>query len=329
MSDDGLTLEFEEELFQAIEGYVAKRYAPLMDRVDELEAKLRALPVPKDGAPGQPGKDAPAVDVKALAAEVSETVTHDVLVRVDQAFKALPPAKDGEPGKDAPAPDVDAIVTAVLERVPKPKDGQPGERGEKGESIKGDRGEMGPPGASAFDLAVKEGFAGTVQQWLVSLKGKDGFGVQGEPGLRGKQGELGRDGRPGRDGKSADDPSVIATVADAVLPKLLAGIKFEVKDSGDHRHFMMLLTLLNGTVLEAPFFTPTQLNRGVWKQDQYELGDTVTRSGSQWYCRAEKTIECPGQSDDWILCVKKGTDGRDGDAVARSAPAPQPVVRLR
>ena len=33
---------------------------------------------------------------------------------------------------------------------------------------------MGPPGKSAFEIAVENGFEGTEKEWLSSLKGRDG-----------------------------------------------------------------------------------------------------------------------------------------------------------
>lgn len=35
-------------------------------------------------------------------------------------------------------------------------------------------GTQGPPGKSAYEIAVENGFEGTEQEWLESLKGKDG-----------------------------------------------------------------------------------------------------------------------------------------------------------
>lgn len=40
---------------------------------------------------------------------------------------------------------------------------------------KGDRGDPGDDGASAYDIAVNNGFSGTEAEWLASLKGSDGF----------------------------------------------------------------------------------------------------------------------------------------------------------
>ena len=47
-------------------------------------------------------------------------------------------------------------------------------------------------GKSAYDLAVKDGFEGSEEEWLASLKGEQGIqGVQGEPGNDGEDGEDG------------------------------------------------------------------------------------------------------------------------------------------
>lgn len=59
----------------------------------------------------------------------------------------------------------------------------------------------GPPGKdgdSAYQTAIKNGFTGTVQEWLNSLKGQSG-----KDGIPGKDGSNGHDGTNGKDGKSA------------------------------------------------------------------------------------------------------------------------------
>ena len=50
--------------------------------------------------------------------------------------------------------------------------GQKGRKGEKGEEGKG--GAVGPKGDSAYQVALDEGFTGTEEQWLKSLKGDTG-----------------------------------------------------------------------------------------------------------------------------------------------------------
>lgn len=43
----------------------------------------------------------------------------------------------------------------------------------------------------------------------------------------------------------------------------------------------------------------------------YPVGACVTSAGSLWYCKTP-TCEPPGQSGDWVLCCKRGKDGKDG-----------------
>ncbi|MCC9021846.1 hypothetical protein [Bacillus nakamurai] len=52
-------------------------------------------------------------------------------------------------------------------------------------------------GKSAYDIAVDNGFSGTVEEWLVSLKGE-----------KGNTGAKGATGAAGKDGKSAYELAV-------------------------------------------------------------------------------------------------------------------------
>lgn len=68
-----------------------------------------------------------------------------------------------------------------------------------GSGVKGD------PGKSAYEIAVEQGFTGTEQEWLSSLKGPKGDqgeqGVQGEQGIQGPTGEKGDVGPVGPAGE--------------------------------------------------------------------------------------------------------------------------------
>lgn len=61
-------------------------------------------------------------------------------------------------------------------------------------------------GLSAYEIAVKNGFDGTEEEWLLSLKGTDGKdgvdGVDGKDGIDGVDGKDGKDGQNGKDGES-------------------------------------------------------------------------------------------------------------------------------
>ncbi|MGE7113950.1 hypothetical protein [Lysinibacillus sp. NPDC047702] len=67
---------------------------------------------------------------------------------------------------------------------------------------------QGPEGKSAYDLVVENGFEGTMEEWIVSLKGE-----QGPPGPDGPAGP------PGQDGKDADLTEVTAQLGQ-IVPKV-------------------------------------------------------------------------------------------------------------
>ena len=97
-------------------------------------------------------------------------------------------------------------------------------------------GTNGKDGRSAYEIAIENGFVGTVAEWLESLKGRDGLpgkdgadGLPGKDGTNGKDGLPGKDGRDGRDGKDGVSPdltnypdtdAVKALIQDAVQPLL-------------------------------------------------------------------------------------------------------------
>lgn len=66
------------------------------------------------------------------------------------------------------------------------------------------KGEEGGSGASAYELALENGFEGTQEEWLASLKGDTGEqglqGIQGLPGEKGEKGDMGAAGTRGATG---------------------------------------------------------------------------------------------------------------------------------
>ena len=64
----------------------------------------------------------------------------------------------------------------------------------------GGGGGTGADGKSAYEIAVENGFEGTEEEWLASLKGEPG-----EPGADGKDGAPGKDGQDGAPGKDGAD----------------------------------------------------------------------------------------------------------------------------
>lgn len=88
-------------------------------------------------------------------------------------------------------------------------------------------------GFSAYEVAVQEGFEGTVEEWLLSLKGERGdAGPAGETGPPGERGIPGPKGEPGNDGIS---PSF-------ATEQIEGGARITITDTeGEHS-----VTLLNG-----------------------------------------------------------------------------------
>lgn len=73
-------------------------------------------------------------------------------------------------------------------------------------------GGVGAPGKSAYEIAVDNGFEGTVEDWLESLKGDPG--PQGPEGPQGPKGDDGPEGPQGDPGDNGEDgaPGVIQTI---------------------------------------------------------------------------------------------------------------------
>ena len=57
------------------------------------------------------------------------------------------------------------------------------------DAVKGDKGDKGQDGLSAYQIAVKNGFKGSEQEWLQSLKGQKGDSITGPQGPKGEKGD--------------------------------------------------------------------------------------------------------------------------------------------
>lgn len=87
-----------------------------------------------------------------------------------------PTILQGKPGK-TPVLGVDYFNGEDGQSIPGAA-GQPGPRGPAGTpgkpGAKGEPGKDGSDGKSAYELAVSQGFRGTVKEWLASLRGEKG-----------------------------------------------------------------------------------------------------------------------------------------------------------
>ena len=79
-------------------------------------------------------------------------------------------------------------------------------------------GANGKDGRSAYEIAIENGFVGTVAEWLESLKGRNG--IDGKDGLPGKDGKDGADGLPGKDGTNGKDGRDGIDGKDGISPDL-------------------------------------------------------------------------------------------------------------
>lgn len=85
----------------------------------------------------------------------------------------------------------------------------------------GPPGKDGKDGKSAYQIALDNGFVGTEQEWLDSLKGEKG--EKGEKGDTGEQGATGEQGEPGKDG--ADGAPATINGVNALTIEAKDGIK--------------------------------------------------------------------------------------------------------
>lgn len=254
----------------------AEDVAPLISA--EVAKAIESLPAPKDG---RDGKDAPAVDTAALAAEVLaqvrvpvdgksitvEDVQPMLAEIVGEAVAALPKAKDGE---SVPVEQVqrmvDEAVTKAVAAIPVPKDGEHGRDALDIEIL---------PAINETRRYARGTYAchrGGIWRAMRSTEGMDGW-------------ECIVDG-------DADD---------------------EVELGADLRTFTLRKVKSSGRVIEKSFTVPVVIHKGVFKADeQYQPGDAATWDGSTWIAQRE-TKDKPGTSDAWRLSTKRGRDGRDGN----------------
>lgn len=94
------------------------------------------------------------------------------------------------------------------------------------------KGPQGDPGKSAYQHALDNGFAGSEQEWLKSLKGEKGEpGIQGPAGQNGEQGPKGEKGEPGQKGEQG--PQGPAGVAGPKGDPGIQGPSGQKGDKGD------------------------------------------------------------------------------------------------
>ncbi len=193
-----------QSLMRAVSGvvrdYVSKSIAGISSRLDEFDARIKAIPAGPQGERGADGKDAEPIPEKRIQDLMREVILRDL--ELNDSF-------------------IRSEVVRAVDRLPKAQDGRDG--------LDGVQGPVGPAGESITGTPGKNGIDGK--------DGRDGLDVdmvevramvtemfEGYP--------VPKDGAPGgvgRDGKDADPDlvrsMVAAAVADAVakLPSPVPG----------------------------------------------------------------------------------------------------------
>lgn len=196
-------------------------------------------------------------------------------------------------------------------------------------------GVVGSDGASAYDVWIAEGNAGTEEEFLASLVGADGLpGPEGPPGpagadgLIGPQGPAGVDGADGADGTSVTILGVLASTGDLPGSGNTPGDGYII--AGD-------LHVWDGTEWNnvGPIQGPAGIAwQGAWVTAvDYGISDAVAHLGSSYLCIADHTAGAtsePGVGGSWaaswnVLAAKgdTGAPGIDGADGAAGATGPQ------
>jgi hypothetical protein len=313
---------FGLELVAEVRAYLARAVEPLTMRLAALEqavsatgnvkaliaAEVAALPRPENGKDADLG-------------EVARWVTQEV-ERALAAFPVPSNGIDGVNGKDGR----DGV------------DGAPGRDGSDGkDGISGIDGKDGTAGRDGIDgkdgahgLDGKDGSAG--------LDGKDG--APGQDGVDGKEGMIGEKGDRGRDGVGlagaliGRDGQLLVTLSNGDILDLgpvsgKDGLGFEdmTEELADDGRTIIRRYQRGDQVKEFRHTFAIVLDRGIWKDGTYQVGDGVTWGGSFWIAQKQTTLkpQTPEAHDDWRLAVKKGRDGKDG--VVRTV-VDKPIIKV-
>lgn len=289
----------------------------MVERQVALSVGAIALPRDgKDGIDGRDGKDAEPLDMDAVRRMIAEFVR--------TAVDAIPKPTDG---KDADLEEVKAFITSEVSRsvnaLPKPNDGLPGKDGKPGKD-----GESVHPDTVAL-MVTKE-----VERRIAELPkpqdGRDGIQLETVPFHEDRVYPRGscitfaggtlrafRDTTPGQP-TSVNGWEVILN-GDGLTEFLF---------SEDGRELRCIKVKTNGDKIENVYRLPVLLYRGVFESGtEYQRGDVVSKSGSSWHCNAESTKAIPGESKDWQLMVKRGSDGKD--LRPEEAPKNTPPIKLK
>lgn len=270
---------------------------------DEIEKRISAIPIPKDGIDGKDGKDADPEYIKSVIAEEVSKVpaTKDgkdadieqIKALIIEEVSKIDKPKDGANGKDADLEIVKGFIQQEVKSIPAPKDGEsiPVEQVEK----------MVADAVAAALTNIKPANDG--------IDGKDGLDIVILPAIDETK-SVSRGTYAAH--KNGLWKSYQKTVGMKGWECIVAGIHDIQIEMPTDRSISIKTILSNGEVQEKTFALKNTIYKGVVAEGAtYEEGDFVTWGGSIWHCD-EPTSERPREGHkSWTLAVKKGRDYRE------------------
>lgn len=210
---------------------------------------------------------------------------------------------------------------------------------------KGEQGPPGPAGKDAPPVAVSEVIRELIESEellsLVELRVKEEVskipppkdGKDGEPGPRGEKGEQGPAGKDGagiQDLLIDRDGNLVATMTDGRTKSLGVVIGAPGKDGKDGADFTDVefdydgerTLIIRGKGGEIKKRLPIPIDRGYWREGEFEKGDIVTEGGTAYIAlRTTKVKPSTEAKEDWRILARKGRDGKDGrNGIDKTAP---------
>lgn len=274
---------------EAVKKYIAERENTLAARIKELEDKLAALPVPKDG------KDGASVTIEDVTPILKELISSLELPKGEKGDKG-DDGLDGENGKDGTSvsmEDVSAQIERLFDAVPKldvaltigALEKQIGERIDEAVSkIAIPQPRDGEDGRDALDLEVLAEIdeeKSYRRGMFARHKGGLFRSFEQTRGMRGWE--------------------CIVDGVDSV----------DIEFDGE-RGVKMQMVKSSGDIVEKAFTIPALVYRGIYKEDDaFQKGDAVTYGGSLFIALKDAPEGRPETSQDWKLAVKRGRDGAE------------------
>jgi hypothetical protein len=276
---------FGQEIVSSVKEHLAREVAPLLKRIEELEARKP-----------EPFPDIDAKIVKAMEGVIS---SDDVKAICEQLIGAIPAPRDFDPSLMEAA--IGEKVTITLAGWERPQDGK-SVTVEELEPIITDRVQK----AVAAIPAPKNGIDALVA--MIDREGNLVFTMS--------DGSVKTVGQVvGKNGDDVDMKAVETRVKELfdAWPKPKDGLGFDDLDvTYDGERTFKLKFARPGDVREFEFSIPVAIYRGVFKDgDAYKQGDTVTWGGHLYHCDTDTTDKPDGEQRCWTLAVRRGRDGKD------------------